>query len=368
MGARARERGDEDAGEESDVGESGGEELSSVKQALAKLRALSNAAAAEIEEQIAFVERQGNVDPIVRGRLNAYRSIVEFERRNAVEGHGGSADVALLELNELRNGALRFDVARAVSGVYITRFPEAQEKMSRADALLRGPGKGGGRWRDDSDADVQIIPKTGAETTVVAFCDFRQRFNMPVNTLYHVWLSHLPANVVILRDFERMLYLLGIGSVGPLDASITKIREILLSLGTKKTVTIGNSAGGFGALHYGALLDASASVVFAPPVNIPHTVNNLRKRARLRNGLVEMRDAGRIEWPDMPAIFHAKPNIRAEIFYGELNDLDRTHAEHMAGLDNVKLTMIEGATGHGLLGMVAEQGKLEAALDDAVNR
>jgi hypothetical protein len=365
---RANRKHEDEWDDESGSEDTGGHETTDVKEALRALRERSGGEADDIAALIAAVEGRGHLGSIVNSRLNAYRSIVEFDRTGAIAGHATSADQALLELNELRNGALRFDVARAASGAYMHRFPEAKEKLGRADALLSGPGKGGGRWRDDTDADVQIIPKEGAETTVVAFCDFRQRFNMPVNTLYHVWLSHLPANVVILRDWERMLYLQGVASLGSVDDSVEKLKEMLALLKTRKTVTIGNSAGGFGALHYGALLGADASVVFAPPVNIPHTVENLRKRARLRNALVEKRDEGAIQWPDLKVMYSENPNLRAHIFYGELNDLDRTHAESMAGVDNVKLTMIEGATSHGLLGMVAEEGLLEDALYDAVLR
>jgi hypothetical protein len=81
---------------------------------------------------------------------------------------------------------------------------------------------------------------------------------------------------------------------------------------------------------------------------------------------VEQRDAGRIAWPDMPALYQQQPNTRAEIFFAEGNEVDRWHAETMKGLSNVKLSMVQDAASHGLLRQLAVDGRLDAAFRDAV--
>lgn len=366
--ARRREKEEREDFEDAGPDDSGGDESANVKEALRGLRDLSTAGVDEIAAQIAVVEAEGSQDGIVNGRVNAYRSIVEFERTGAIEGHAQSAEHAVLELNELRNGALRFDVARTASSLYMTRFPEAAAKLGRADALLRGPGRGGGRWRDDAKSDFQVIPKPGAETTIVVFCDFRERFNMPINTLYHVWLCDYPANIIILRDWERLLYLLGVPSIGTQEASVAELKRTLESLGTKKIVTIGNSGGGHAALHYAVLLGGTRAVAFAPPIDLGYAVSTMKKRGRLMSGLTDFKDQGRIVWPDLPQMYRDNPQIQARIFCGERQAVDRPHAERMLDIPNVTVSWIPDANAHGLLGMIAEQGLLQESFDDAVYR
>jgi hypothetical protein len=276
--------------------------------------------------------------------------------------------MASLELDELQNGALRFDVARAVSGLYMKRFDGAAA-IARFDALLRGPGQGTSPWRDDADADLQIIPKPGgSDTTIVVFCDFRHRFNMLLNTFYHVWLEPLPANFVILRDWERLLYLLGVTSMGSLKKTVAKLKIILEDLGTKKIITTGNSGGGFGALHYAILLNARSCISFAPAVDVADLVTSTRKRTRTRltTRLANLRDDGRIEWPDMPELYRQNPEVKAEIFFAEGNEFDRNHAETLKGIPNVKLTMLDGADAHGVLRQLAIDGRLESVFEEAM--
>ena len=300
--------------------------------------------------------------------LNAYREIVEFDRSGKVEGHSRRPPMAGLELEELQNGALRFDVARAVSGVYMKRFDGAAA-IARFDALLRGPGTGTSGWRDDSDADLQVIPRPGgSDTTIVVFCDFRHRFNMLLNTFYHVWLEPLPANFIILRDWERLLYLMGVTSMGNLKKTVAKLNTILEDLGTKKVITTGNSGGGFGALHYATLLDAKSCISFAPAVDVADLVTSTRKRTRTRltTRLANFRDEGRLEWPEMPELYRQKPDVKAEIFFSEGNEFDRNHAETLKGIPNVKLTMLDGADAHGVLRQLAFDGRLEAVFEEAM--
>lgn len=335
--------------------------------ALGHLRKIPRGSPDALEAKLNEIGTEYDDDPIVSAALNAYRSILEFDRGAELTPRDKGVGQAAMELEELQNGAVRFDVARAVAQLYLKRF-RAPEQINRVDVLLRGPGKGDSDWRDDQTSDLQIIPKPGADTTLVVFCDFRHRFNMMVNTFYHIWISSLPANIIFLRDWERLLYMLGVDSIGDQKETVAEIKRLSNEMGAKRIVTAGNSGGGFGALEYAIYLEADACLAFAPPVDLNYTVSSVRRRMRTKitNRLVEFRDVGQIAWPDMPKLYRERPGTRAEIFYAEGNDVDRTHAERMSGLPNVKLSMIEGATAHGLLRQLAAQGGLESAFRDAM--
>jgi hypothetical protein len=364
------QRDDQDVRED---GEEAGPELPSFEgaagDAIDALRAIPRGQPDAIDKKLAAIGASFDNDPAVLAALNAYRSVAEFDRTGAVKGSARGPTQAALELEELQQGAVRFDVARAALKTYMAQF-NSPAALERVNALLRGPGKGDGSWKDEDEADVQMIEKPGATATIVVFCDFRHRFNMLLNTFYHVWLANLPANVIFLRDWERLLYMKGVASMGDQKRTIAEIKMLARSFRSRKLVTMGNSGGGFGALEYAIHLGADSCIVFAPPIDLNYScgdVGKKRMRTKITSKLVDQRDAGRIVWPDMPALYRQQPKTRAEIFFAEGNEVDRWHAETMKDLPNVKLSMVQDAASHGLLRQLAVDGRLEAAFREAVN-
>jgi hypothetical protein len=180
----------------------------------------------------------------------------------------------------------------------------------------------------------------------------------------------LNANVIFLRDWERLLYMDGVESMGDQKRSIAEIKMLARAFRTKRLVTAGNSGGGFGALEYAVHLGADSCLAFAPPVDLDYSCGDTgkkRMRTKITSKLVHNRDTGRIVWPDMPALYRGQPQTRAEIFYAEGNEVDRWHAETMGGLPNVKLSVVQDAASHGLLRQLAGDGRLEAAFRQAVD-
>src|SRR6185312_4522808 len=100
-----------------------------------------------------------------------------------------------------------------------------------------------------------------------------QKIGLPI-ALMHRWAGRLNASLIYLRDFQRFHYLRGITSLGATrDAAIAELRRIVTSLGARRVVCYGNSAGGFAALHYALDLGANAAVSMGGPTNLTPEFN-----------------------------------------------------------------------------------------------
>jgi pimeloyl-ACP methyl ester carboxylesterase len=352
-------RDEEESGRGGGGGEDGGEESAFITETFGPIRELAAGSPDAIEPAIAPLEEQVRGKGPLMARLNAYRAIVDFDRHGSVEGYSRGPAQAQHELHELENGALRLDVARAVCKHYADRFGD-NEVISRHLSLLSGRGNGFGRWRDNPKLDVQVIPRPGADRTMIIFCGFRHRFVFAMNLWYHGWLAAYPANVIVLRDWERLLYLTGVASIGNMEQTVAELKRILESLGSKKTVTCGNSGGGLGALQYGVLLNADHTITFSPAIDLEHILNYTGRQMRTR--LTEYRDQRRIVWPDIRNMIERQPQMKSLVFFADENEIDRKHAALLDGLPNVTFSKVKDMEAHVLLPTLAAKGLLDGAL------
>jgi hypothetical protein len=137
------------------------------------------------------------------------------------------------------------------------------------------------------------------------------------------------------------------------------------SLGAERIVTMGNSAGGSGALLYGTLLGAERCLAFSPPLRFPRPTK-VRERENTRTRLLSFREQGRIDWPDARATLEASP-MKADIFFSDQIRRDKYQAETASGLPNVTLHAVSGVKGHTqVMKTLIEQGTFKALLDDVL--
>ena len=298
-------------------------------------------------------------------RPNVHRAIVEFHSYGSVVARGASVTEAMLEIRELEEGLARFDVARALVRAYRRRYRNSP-RLLRAEKFLAGPGTGrAGEWRDDRGRDVQIVSQPGATTTVIVFCGLTHRFGVPLDLLWHVWLSAYPVNMIVVRDKNHVVYMWGIASLGSFDDSIAELGRISRSLGAERIVTMGNSSGGSGALAYGPRLGAERCIAFSPVLQAWRTVYNetpTRPAARL----VSLREEGRVEWPDARSFLSGSP-MQADVYYSPTISRDRKQAELLKGLANVTLNPVDDVPAHTEVPVVMiQQGVFQGALDAAL--
>lgn len=268
-----------------------------------------------------------------RLRLLAYHEMIAYDTDGVLRGFAKSTFEAVIQLSELFQHTVRFDITRKLVPCYRARWPRllALQSMESFVARLRAPQDG---FKDNQKLDVQIVRKPGATTTFVVFCGLAAKFGQHLNIIHHSCMARLDVNVVYLRDSSHRLYLTGIRSLGTLQESCERLRELIADLNTRKLVCMGNSGGVFAALYYGSLLPADKVVVFSGPASLQIGFEESERQAYQR--LHELHATGELEWPDLRAIYVGN-NIPVQFHFGRGNRVDRAQAETLAGLPNVKL-------------------------------
>lgn len=308
-------------------------------------------------------EQGGGPSGQARSRLRvlAYHEMINFDAGAGLVGLAKNPPEAVVQLSELFQHTLRFDVAKELVRRYSLRWPRlaALQSLTSFMAALEGPCEG---FKDDQKLDVQIARKPGAKTTFVIFCGLAARFGQYLNIIHHCCMAKLDVNVIYLRDFSQLLYLTGIRSLGDLEQSRDKLRKMIAELGTTKLVCMGNSGGVFGALHYGAMLPTNRVMVFSGPVSLQIGFEEDERQAYQR--LHVLRGEGKVEWPDLREVY-SRNDVSVDFYFGNQNRFDTAQANMLAGLSNVRLLPLESGH-HVVIDEMHRSGLFDQALASAV--
>jgi hypothetical protein len=214
---------------------------------------------------------------------------------------------------------------------------------------------------DDGSADV-IVAKGGRKTAVLVFTGLADRMVMPL-PLFDRYLAELDLTAIFLRDNKRLGFFTGVQSLGDYEESVAALRAKLDEMGVTRIHTLGNSAGGMGAVSYGLDLGANQVLGFSAPVSLLDKVAQIDRRTAVFNERM------------MKYVPEPRRDLRARIdagtgdthihlFYGAEMPEDRFHAAALEGGRNVQLHPLPGLAGHGALFSMAQSGKLRALFRD----
>ncbi|NEX93554.1 hypothetical protein, partial [Caulobacter sp. 17J65-9] len=223
------------------------------------------------------------------------------------------------------------------------------------DAALRRP-----LIQDDPKRELQIV-RGSSDTAVLVFMGLADQLVMPI-PMFDRYLAEHDFTAVYLRDHQRLLYLTGMPSLAPDYAgTLAKLRGMLDALGVRRLITVGNSAGGVGAISYGIDMGAEQIIGFGSPTTLIGKLKSVDHRARAfadrlyRSVPHEQRDIeAKLRDPARKA--------RVDLFYGEGMPEDRAHATQVEGVHGVTLRPLAGFGGHGSLLRLAQEGRLRAEL------
>lgn len=241
--------------------------------------------------------------------------------------------------------------ARAFGCRVVEMRPQAKPLV---DAALDGnevaPGPAGVDW----DADFISIEEPGSDTAIVAFTGLRHKTGVPLGTLYRE-LKPLNAHFIALRDRSRMLFMGSLPYLGgdPV-VSAQLLRKHVAGLGAKKIWVIGSSAGGVGALVYGALMKVDAIIGYGAITSIDASFETREKAVRKRMGGLAPDWLGSTE----DRLRALQPPIPVLLNYGQGMSLDRQHAEKIASVPGVRLKPLAGYDQHGVLNELVDRKRL----------
>lgn len=211
------------------------------------------------------------------------------------------------------------------------------------------------RDEDPSEAILYVWPHH-CDTLVVLFRGIgRMGGALPKKRWGRLFQSGV--HVLVLNDRRRCFYGKGVSVFGTgLEHTLQAISALQQALGCSQLFTCGSSAGGSGALHYGALLGAQKILAFSPITAISadfyeqrdmSSPDSDRVRKRLQRFPRVMRPDERF---DCRKTLQAKPLVgQAHVHYPTALYWDRMWGEHLQGLDGVQLTAHAGTAGHSLI-------------------
>jgi hypothetical protein len=153
-------------------------------------------------------------------------------------------------------------------------------------------------------------------------------------------MSAVDVKSAFFRDHYSAWYHRGVVDVGPgIDSVVAKLRELHST--ADRVVMIGNSAGGYAALMFAALLGCEA-YVFSPQTFIdPELLHGVGDH-RWDEELQALLDSGGFDarYGDLAPLLSASTG-RFEIFYGALDPIDVHHVDRVSGLEQVTVNRIE---------------------------
>lgn len=214
---------------------------------------------------------------------------------------------------------------------------------------------------DERDRDVIIGARQGSETAVIVFTGPHDHVTMPIG-IFDRYLAALGVSAVYLKDFTRLMYRKGVRSLGDRDATLAALRDLAGRLGARRLCTIGVDTGA--AIGYGVRLAADRILGFGipttkrlAPVSIEPVRNILRKRL--------VKEAGGYGG-DLGAFLREHPyTARIALFYADGLEVDKAHAEHLAGLAGVSLHP-QSTSEHAVLRWMAQREGLREVLAAAL--
>jgi acetyl esterase/lipase len=180
----------------------------------------------------------------------------------------------------------------------------------------------------------------------------------------------IPVKKLFVRDLRQAWYHRGLPGHGDrLEDVAAWLRELLAGNGVERLVVAGNSAGGYAALLFGALLEADVVLCFAPQTVIDMGVLAAMGDHRWDDQLRDLTAEGVIEqrFADLSfALPQARTgDTRFELYFDETFDTDRQHAERLGSVEGVELHRLQGGA-HGIAREMRESGELDLVLQRAL--
>jgi hypothetical protein len=216
-----------------------------------------------------------------------------------------------------------------------------------------------------ADGSVGFVaePPAPGRCALIAFGGIRGGLGVPPYEFFRVT-EGLDVRRIFVRDLDQVWYQRGIRGLG--DTPETAATALRAEIGAEPIVTVGNSAGGFGAIWFGAMLGAKEAHAFAPQTAID-------RRHRLPWGdlrwMAEMRGVRRLhpdpERLDLRRYLAAHPSaLRIHLHVSTTHRRDMRHARHLEDLEQVTITRYASG-GHRLVTDLRDAGDLAAILRSA---
>jgi tetratricopeptide (TPR) repeat protein len=229
-----------------------------------------------------------------------------------------------------------------------------EDELRTIESKAPGPAE----WKrplivPDGEREVLFAPVTNADDAVLIFTGSNDAVSMPL-PLFDRYLAKLDITAIYLKDFKRLRFLTGIGSLSDdYQGTLLALQQTLGRMGIKRICTLGNCDGGFAAIRYGIELGAVRIVAFGAPTH--SSQESLPKIEQARN-FMNNRLAAKVPAAMMdlkPFLENREHNSQLELYYEQEDARDSIQALHLAGLPGTRLHPQPGLSNHYLLRRLA---------------
>lgn len=222
---------------------------------------------------------------------------------------------------------------------------------------------------EDPHAPVSFDLDRASKTLLVAFGGMQGQLGMPPFEFFKAS-GDIPVKRLFVRDLRQAWYHRGLPGHGDrLEDVAAWLRELVAGNGVERLVMAGNSAGGYAALLFGALVEADVVLCFAPQTVIDLEVLAAMGDDRWDDQLRDLTATGVIEqrFADLSlALPRARTGAtRFELYFDETFDADRQHAERLGSVEGVELHRLQGGA-HSIARDMRESGQLDLVLQRAL--
>lgn len=180
--------------------------------------------------------------------------------------------------------------------------------------------------------------KGDSQTAIVSFAGRKgMKGGIPTFEFSSI-MSGIHAHKIYLRDPHKIWYQKGIPGIGnDIDEIAEWLDAFLNRCGARRTVFIGNSAGGYAALVLGALLSADRVHAFGPQTRLTDP-----KDSHTEDGIQKMMDDPEttkqyLNVKDLLKDYKPSTLPHINIYYAKHNSIDAIHAHRVEEIDNVRL-------------------------------
>jgi hypothetical protein len=177
----------------------------------------------------------------------------------------------------------------------------------------------------------------------------------PFEFLRSLELAH--AKRAFIRDVNRHWYHRGVAGVGAdIDSVADHLRDLAVEAEVDEVATIGSSAGGYGALLFGALLSCEVHA-FSPQTFIDPQLRERHNDMRWPESVEELDGYMDMRYADLRPVIAASA-ASCHVYYPTGVPIDIIHAEHIGDLPQVTLHAFESGN-HNLVGELRDSGWLD---------
>lgn len=223
-----------------------------------------------------------------------------------------------------------------------------------------------------TESGIQIDVERDGSTLLIAFGGMMGKFaGMPAFEFFSLLAREdIEVKRVFVRDLRQAWYQHGVEGAGSSVPEVAShLRELADRSGAERVVTIGASAGGFGAILFGALIGADEVHAFSPQTFLDRRRRALYLDRSNRSQIAALRASSGATggfFDLKPLVADAAAPTSFVIHYPRYSRTDAIHALRMRTLERVELRAYR-MRAHNVVRRLRDEGTLPRLLEEIIS-